>query len=619
MKLKFITAAIIAINVLMLSQDIPINVIVFTIAGLALSFIVSGKKLRIFFKMALLIGSFLLLRFHFKTLLVTESAVSFALILSSLKFWELDEERDHFNMFLILTLCECSVFLINPLFFIFIFGMAKMIFYFYYILKIRNYDISALNYRRLLLLVLPSIALSLLLFYTFPRFTSGFINTSEMQYIISGGNSKIDFKELGPLSLSTESAFKAYGLEDSKLPFKILYWRSSVLWQMSNGEWRSFNNNLKEKNQTVPFGKLKYEVELFPTYKEYMPVLDGSSSVVSASQNFNSYSDGSFRLKTISRGSLTYSAVGDYGVRPQAFSSLMEKKGLSLKSERSEEIRANYFSKATNSASDEARLKELIQIFKAKEFEYTTAPPMYASLEDFLISGKGGYCSHFAAAFTYLARLYNLPSRMVVGYLGGEFNPYDGSVLVREMDAHAWVEIYIKEKGWIKIDPTALVAPERITMSTEEFNNRLNPYITILNFQISRDTFKFSALNDFSLWIDSLNSKFNNNIFNFDRDKQLAVLRSITPGKMSVGWIFSLSLIIFMFIFWAIYYFYGKSKSNPEIKRYNRFIKKMNSYGLVKAPHETISTFRDRCLHSIPEESNMIESEVTHYINNFYK
>ena len=76
-----------------------------------------------------------------------------------------------------------------------------------------------------------------------------------------------------------------------------------------------------------------------------MPVLDGSSVVVSATENYNSYTDGSFKLKTITRGNLTYSAVGDYGLRPQAFNTLMEKKGLSLKSARSEEIKnmVNYF------------------------------------------------------------------------------------------------------------------------------------------------------------------------------------------------------------------------------------------------------------------------------------
>lgn len=619
MKLKFITLFIIATNVLILFQDIPNNIIALIMASLIFSLFITGKKARNIFKISLLFITFGLLRYHYNTLLVTESAVSFTLILSSLKFWELDSENDHFNMFLILALCECCVFLLNPLFFIFLFGITKMFYYFYFILRIRNYDISNLNFKRLLLLVCPSLILSLLLFYTFPRFTSGFINTSDMQYLISGGNSKVNFKELGPLSLSSETAFKVYGLKEGSLPFKITYWRSAVLWQMINNEWSASSNNLKQTLSDVPEGKFKYEIELFTPFKEYMPVLDGNSYILSATQSFNSYADGSFRLKTVSRGSLNYSVVGSYGERPKNYSSLMEKKGLNLKSRRSEALRIKYFSKASNSPNDEVRLKELIQIFKNKNFEYTTNPPAYNSLEDFLSIGKSGYCSHFAAGFTYLARLYNLPARMVSGYLGGQYNPYDDSVIVKEMDAHAWVEVFIKSKGWVKIDPTVLVVPERATMSTEEFNNRLNPYITFLNFKINRDVFHFDAINNVSLWVDSLNSKFNTNIFNFDREKQLSILRSLTPGRLSVGWIFSITLIIFLGIFWLIFYFYGKGKTNPEMKRYLRFMKKMNSMGLKKAPHETISEFRLRCLSSIPSQSDYIESEVSNYLNIFYK
>lgn len=244
---------------------------------------------------------------------------------------------------------------------------------------------------------------------------------------------------------------------------------------------------------------------------------------------------------------------------------------------------------------------------------------MYDTIEDFLISGKSGYCSHFAAAFTYLARVYNLPARMVVGYLGGELNPYDNSVLVKELDAHAWVEVFLQNKGWVKIDPTALVAPERITMSAQEFNNKLNPYITILNFQINRDFFSSATLNNLSLWLDSLNSKFSTDILNFDREKQLAVLRSLTPGNLSVGWIFALSLSTFLMIFWLIFYFYGKKKVNPNQKRYLRFLKKMQSHGLIKGQHETISQFQTRCARDLPNDVNYIDSEVSHYINSFYK
>lgn len=619
MKLKLITALIISINVLLLIQDIPPNIIILTITSLALSLIVTGKKLRAFFKVALLIGSIILLRYHFRTLLVTECGVSFALILSSLKFWELEEERDHFNMFLILSLCECCIFLLNPTFVIFSFGIAKMLFYFYYILKIRNYDISLLNPKRLLLLVTPSIILSLVLFYTFPRFTQGFINNSDLQYIVSGGNSRLDFKQLGPLSMSGETAFKAFGLGDSNLPFKLLYWRTAVLWNLSNQEWTTSNSNLRQSIPVLINTKFKYDVEVFQNLKELMPVLDGSSSVINSSLAFNSYSDGSYKLKTISRSNLTYSVVGTYSNRLQESSDLMLKKGLKLRSKRIEEIKNTYFTNAKNSPVDEERLKELIQIFKGKIFQYSTTPPMYNSIEDFLLSGKNGYCSHFASAFTYLARIYNLPARMVVGYLGGELNPYDNSVIVKELDAHAWVEVFLQNKGWVKIDPTALVVPERISMSAEEFNNKLNPYITILNFQISRDFLSSQTLTNLSLWLDSLNTKFNTDILNFDREKQLAVLRSLTPGNLSVGWVFALSLSFFLMIFWVIFYFYGKKKIDPHQKRYQRFLKKMQSRGLTKAQHETISQFHIRCLKDFPDDVNYIDSEVGHYIDSFYK
>ncbi|MBC7714782.1 MAG: DUF3488 domain-containing protein [Rhizobacter sp.] len=619
MKLKLITLFIIAINVLLLSQEIPFNVIALTISTLIFSLFIKNKIARNTLKIILLVGSIILLRYQFKTLLVTECGVSFVLLLSSLKFWELNEERDHFNMFLILSLCECSIFLLNPTFLIFTFGMAKMLFYFYYILKIRNYDITLLNPRRLLLLVTPSIILSLILFYTFPRFTQGFINSSDMQYIISGGSSRLDFKQLGPLSVSSEQAFKVTGLEKTTLPVRILYWRTSVLWQLTGQEWSAANSNLKQINPVLIEPRFKYDVEVFQDFKEYMPVLDGSSSILNSNQNFNSYSDNSFRLKTMSRASLFYTVVGNYADRSKILTPIMEKKGLRLKSSRIDEIKKAYFENAENSSSDEARLRELVKIFKNRVFEYNLNPPAYNSIEDFILTGKSGYCSHFASAFTYLARVYNLPARMVNGYLGGQMNPFDGSVIVRELDAHIWVEVFLKEKGWVKVDPTALVAPARIEMSADDFNKKLNPYITIFNIKVDRDLLNFKFFENASLWLNSMNSKFNTNVFNFDREKQLAILKSFTPKSVSIGWIFSLSLSLFMMIFWLIFYLYGKEKISPDEKRYRRFLKRMNSYGVSKEHSETISRFRDRCLGLFPNEAPYINNEVAHYLVSFYK
>lgn len=494
-----------------------------------------------------------------------------------------------------------------------------MLFYFYYILKIRQYDINLLNPKRMLILILPSMTLALLLYYTFPRFTQGFINANEMQYIISGGGSQFHFNQLGPINLSSEQAFKVFGLENSKLPLKILYWRTNVLWQFSNQEWSSSNGNLKLLTPREVSGPLHYNVEVMQNMKEHLPVLDGASSISWASQPFVVYSDGSFRLRTISRGNLTYQANSNYFERQQEASPLMIKKGLRLKSERAAEIKQVLLGEIQERLSDEEKLKLLMRIFKDRNYQYSTTPPTYNSVEDFLLSGSTGYCSHFAAAFTYLARLSQLPARIVSGYLGGELNPYDGTLVVREMDAHAWVEVFIAHKGWVKIDPTALVAPERLTMSTEEFNNKLNPYITIFNFKIERDLFKFAIFNNASLWLDSLNTRFSTNILNFDREKQLAFLRSLIPGNLSVGWIFTLSLSTFLILFWLLFYFYGKKKISPAEKKYMRFLKKMHSLGLSKDDGETISQFKNRCLTSFPEKSDYIEKEVQDYVDYYYK
>ena len=618
MKLKLITAIIIAINILLLHEEIPTNIIIVTIISLAMAFFVNAPKLKTFIKLSMLVLSLGLIRYHFKILLSTECAVSFVLVLSSLKFWELNEERDHFNMFLILALSECAVFLLNPTFMIFLFGLVTLLFYFYYIFKIRNYDTAILNKRRMLILVAPSIVVSLLLFYTFPRFTQGFLTSNDMKFLV-GGNSKLDFSQLGPLSTSNEVAFKVRGLEDSNLPFKIIYWRSSVFWNIAGQEWLPINSNLKLPANIPVSGPLKYEVEIYNQMKEYLPTLDGISSVTESSLSFNPYSDGTFKLKSISKAPLSYHVIGNYGDRNKTISSLMTSKGLKLKSPSSEKIKRTFFANASNSPNDEQRLKELVQIFKKKHFEYSLTPPMYNSIEDFLLNGSLGYCSHFAAAFTYLARLYNLPSRMVSGYLGGEYNPYDGSVLVKEKDAHAWTEIYIENKGWVKIDPTALVVPLRTSMSADEFNRTLNPYIEIYNFKISRELFSFESLNNLYLWTDSLNSIFNTNIFNFDRDKQLATLRSITPKNLSIGWLFAVTLTLSLFIFWVIFYYLGKKRTPAAEKRYVKFLNHMASLGMIKERQETITSFRNRCLINNPDQKNYIDSEVSHYIDSFYK
>jgi hypothetical protein len=99
-----------------------------------------------------------------------------------------------------------------------------------------------------------------------------------------------------------------------------------------------------------------------------------------------------------------------------------------------------------------------------RDFMYTLEPPPLGRdiVDDFLFETKAGYCEYYASSFAFLMRAADIPTRVVTGYQGGVFNGPGGYWIVRNSDAHAWTEVWLAGRGWVRVDPTAAVAPERI-------------------------------------------------------------------------------------------------------------------------------------------------------------
>jgi transglutaminase-like putative cysteine protease len=108
-------------------------------------------------------------------------------------------------------------------------------------------------------------------------------------------------------------------------------------------------------------------------------------------------------------------------------------------------------------------VRAVLDHFRTGGYGYTLTPPTLGrhSVDEFLFDTKRGYCEHYASAFVVLMRSLGIPARVVTGYQGGEPNPVDGFVTVRQSDAHAWAEVWLKAQGWTRVDPTATVAPVR--------------------------------------------------------------------------------------------------------------------------------------------------------------
>ena len=114
----------------------------------------------------------------------------------------------------------------------------------------------------------------------------------------------------------------------------------------------------------------------------------------------------------------------------------------------------------------EALASRVLQLYN-QSFVYTLEPPLLGehSVDEFLWDTRRGFCEHFAGSFAFFMRAAGHPARVVVGYLGGEVHPTENFVTVRQYDAHAWAEVWVEGRGWLRVDPTAAVAPERIEMS----------------------------------------------------------------------------------------------------------------------------------------------------------
>ena len=114
--------------------------------------------------------------------------------------------------------------------------------------------------------------------------------------------------------------------------------------------------------------------------------------------------------------------------------------------------------------SDQRYIESVLRRFHDEDYYYTLQPPPLGRdpVDQFLFGTRRGFCEHYASAFAVLMRAAGIPSRIVLGYQGGELNPLGNYMIVRQSDAHAWTEVWLPERGWHRVDPTAAVAPERI-------------------------------------------------------------------------------------------------------------------------------------------------------------
>ena len=234
----------------------------------------------------------------------------------------------------------------------------------------------------------------------------------------------------------------------------------------------------------------------------------------------------------------------------------------------------------------QALVQRALAMFGAAPFRYTLQPPLLERdpVDGFLFGTQAGFCEHYASAFVVLMRAMQVPARVVTGYQGGERNPVDGYWIVRQADAHAWAEVWLEGRGWVRVDPTAAIAPDRI-----EFGSRaLRPAGELAGLDlplIDSLRFNFEALgNAWSQWVLS-----------YDQARQRRLLASLGLGldwQSLVGLLAAGLAVLVGGV--ALLTLHPRAARDPVERAYAEFCQRLAAAGILREPHETSHRLLER-------------------------
>ncbi|MEO1767042.1 transglutaminase TgpA family protein [Thiobacter aerophilum] len=248
--------------------------------------------------------------------------------------------------------------------------------------------------------------------------------------------------------------------------------------------------------------------------------------------------------------------------------------------------------------SDGEVVEAVLRLFREQDFRYTLTPPLLGpdGVDEFLFDTRRGFCEHYAGAFTFLMRAAGVPARVVTGYQGGEFNELGGYLIVRQSDAHAWSEVWLPQRGWVRVDPTAAVAASRIERGPSAALPAGEPLPYLLRSQ--------------PLWLktlrlkwDALNHRWNLWVIGFDQERQVGLFARMGFGIVSwrkLAWMLLVALAA-SFILLAALTLRLPAPRDPVQAAWLRLCRKLARAGLPRAPQEGPLAYAERIGKTRPE------------------
>ena len=265
-----------------------------------------------------------------------------------------------------------------------------------------------------------------------------------------------------------------------------------------------------------------------------------------------------------------------------------EKNYLALPSEGNSQSRA-LAQQWRNESSDARIIMQKSLDFYHQSFSYSLQPPALSEqrVDNFLFGTRSGFCEHFARSFVFLMRAAGIPARVVVGYMGGEIHEQDQYVVVRQYDAHAWAEVWFPDAGWVRVDPTAAVAPERIDLGF------FDAFSSDKNFAIGGSLAAFRDipfLNAVRLQFDHFNYLWVRWVLGYEGDEQQLLLKKLgllSPLRIAIFGGSCVALIFFCLCVYLYWREWWSTNEPPATRRYRLLCHVYAKCGIERLAAET--------------------------------
>lgn len=461
-------------------------------------------------------------------------------------------------------------------------------------------------------LVLQAVPLMLLLFVVAPRVGPLWAVPMNSAGAKTGMSDSMSPGDISELSRSTELVFRA-SFEGMAPPQSELYWRGLVFsyfdgrrWSQSNAQLSRTNINWSEQKRADWRDDLNYQGDAV----RYQVIIEPTKQVwlfsLTAPEHWDEDTGLSQELNLLRKRPITqrmqYQVTSwlDYRYQAQQLEEGQRRQMLQLPARSNPRTRAIAEQWLSEADSAEALIQRLLRHYNTS-FRYTLQPATLGkeSVDEFLWETQEGFCEHFASSFVFFMRAAGIPARVVVGYQGGEYNPLENYYAVRQREAHAWSEIWLPGQGWLRIDPTAAVAPERIeqgvdfSLDEEDIQLLDNSFVAGISF-----------LNTLRLRWEGFNYLWSRWVLGYDTNTQSAFLDRWLGGadvwRLALFVLVSGVVIIGTLVL-AVVWGQRRKYRYPADRYYLRFCKKLARFGIPRRAGEGPRDYARRVIQQRPD------------------